>query len=433
MLMRLALVAAIASLFATGLPVLTAAESGLAPTPDTLAAATAPAGTLRVPLGKNGNVRFAPTTQSKVIVTLPARTEVEILGPAKVAGWFVIRFPREGNAWVHSKVLQSVDGGKRWRVTEDKARARDDSTLGAAIVGELQKGEILEDKGRLNGDWRAVYLPNAVAYISASVLDMPTNVEQAKQDAAQRADNAAAAWASAQSVYASYYDALQKNPQNALVLDWAGLGRQFDAVIRDHRDPDTRLSAQRLKDGIVNVAAAAANLQKAKGITPVEVPSDIPAMIAAQQTTTTPVPHTVPTVLPANSKITDVGDPTVPEKLTVPGEVPSLVVPVPPAEIAPVAPLAQKPAVATPAAFAVEGFVTQQKFEGVGVSEVLVDGDSNVVAFLSIKVGKDIQLSEYYWRWVGVRGELQKVDQAKHNLGRDVPLVIVDELSLSGR
>ena len=431
--MRLALVAAIASLFATGLPVLTAAESGLAPTPDTLAAAAAPAGTLRVPLGKNGNVRFAPTTQSKVIVTLPARTEVEILGPAKVAGWFVIRFPREGNAWVHSKVLQSVDGGKRWRVTEDKARARDDSTLGAAIVGELQKGEILEDKGRLNGDWRAVYLPNAVAYISASVLDMPTNVEQAKQDAAQRADNAAAAWASAQSVYASYYDALQKNPQNALVLDWAGLGRQFDAVIRDHRDPDTRLSAQRLKDGIVNVAAAAANLQKAKGITPVEVPSDIPAMIAAQQTTTTPVPHTVPTVLPANSKITDVGDPTVPEKLTVPGEVPSLVVPVPPAEIAPVAPLAQKPAVATPAAFAVEGFVTQQKFEGVCVSEVLVDGESNVVAFLSIKVGKDIQLSEYYWRWVGVRGELQKVDQAKHNLGRDVPLVIVDELSLSGR
>ena len=433
--MRLAFVAALASLLATGLPALTAADSGLAPTPDTLAAAAAPAGTLRVQLAKNGNVRFAPTTQSKVIVTLPARTEVEILGPAKVAGWFVIRFPREGNAWVHSKVLQSVDGGKRWRVTEDKARARDDSTLGAAIVGELQKGEILEDKGRLNGDWRAVYLPNAVAYISASVLEMPANVEQAQQDAAQRADNAASAWATAQSVYASYYDALQKNPQNALVLDWAGLGKQFDAVIRDHRDPDTRLSAQRLKDGIVNVAAAAANLQKAKGITPVEVPSEIPAVIAAQQTLAPQTPVGVPPVPPAkaNPKITDVGDPTVPEKLAVPGEIPSLVVPVPPAEIAPVAPVAQQPAVAAPAAFAVEGFVTQQKFEGVGVSEVLVDGDSNVVAFLSIKVGKDIQLSEYYWRWVGVRGELQKVDQSKHNLGRDVPLVIVDELSLSGR
>ena len=433
--MRLALVAAIASLLATGMPALTAAESGLAPTPDTLAASAAPAGTLRVLLGKNGNVRFAPTTQSKVIVTLPARTEVEILGPAKVAGWFVIRFPREGNAWVHSKVLQSVDGGKRWRVTEDKARARDDSTLGAAIVGELQKGEILEDKGRLNGDWRAVYLPNAVAYISASVLDMPANVEQAKQDAAQRADNAASAWATAQSVYASYYDALQKNPQNALVLDWAGLGKQFDTVIRDHRDPDTRLSAQRLKDGIVNVAAAAANLQKAKGITAVEVPSEIPAVIAAQQSSVSQAQGGVTPVPPAkaNPKIIDVGDPTVPEKLTVPGEIPSLVVPIPPAEIVPVAPVAQPPVVAAPAAFAVEGFVTQQKFEGVGVSEVLVDGDSNVVAFLSIKVGKDIQLSEYYWRWVGVRGEVQKVDQSKHNLGRDVPLVIVDELSLSGR
>ena len=431
MLMRLAFVAAFASLLAMGLPALTAADSGLAPTPDTLAATVPPAGSLRVLLAMNGRVRFAPTTQSKIIVTLSARTEVEILGPAKVPGWFVIRFPREGNAWVHSKVLQSVDGGKRWRVTEDKARARDDSTLSAAIVGELQKGEILEDKGRLNGDWRAVYLPNAVAYISASVLDMPANIEQAKQDAAQRADNAASAWVTAQSDYARFYDALQKNPQNALVLDWPGLGKQFDAVIRDHRDPDTRLSAQRLKDGIVNVAAAAANLQKAKGITPVEMPSEIPVVTVAQQTPATQTPAgELPT--PATPKITDVGDPTVPETLTVPGEIPSLVVPVPPAEVATVAPLVQKPVVAVAAAFAVEGFVTQQKFEGVGVSEVLIDDKSQVVAFLSIKAGKEIQLSEYYWRWVGVRGEIQKVDQAKHNLGYDVPLVIVDELSLSG-
>jgi hypothetical protein len=82
-------------------------------------------------------------------------------------------------------------------------------------------------------------------------------------------------------------------------------------------------------------------------------------------------------------------------------------------------------------AFAAEGFVTQQNFEQVGATEVLVDGDSNIVAFLKVAVGKDVQLSEYYWRWVGVNGEVQKVEQSKHNLGRDVPLVIVDSLSLS--
>lgn len=428
---RIALVAALACL----LPSVHAAEQGLAPSPDALAASAAPAGSLRVQLSKNGNVRFAPTTQSKVITTLPAKTEVEILGPAKVAGWYVIRFPREGNAWVHQKVLQALDGGKRWRVTEDKARARDDSTLGAQIVGELAKGEVLEDKGRLNGDWRAVYLPNAVAYISASVLDMPTDIEKAKTTARDRAMNAASVWSAIQPVYASYYDSLQQNPQNAMSLDWDGLGVQLDAVIHDHADPDIRLSAQRIKDGIVNVAAAAKNLQEAKGITPVKTPLELPKAGGGTVASTglAPATGTATTVKPTNHT-SDLGKPLEPTQLTIPGEQPALTVPIPPAEVAPVAPAepAKTPTLATVAAApAIEGFVSQQKFEGVGVNDVLVDGDSNVVAFLQVKVGKDIQLSEYYWRWVGVRGEVQKVDQAKHTLGRDVPLVVIEDISLS--
>ncbi len=435
---RLALVAVLTALFTPS--AVWTAESALAPSADSIAAGATPAGSLRVILAKNGNVRYAPTTQSKVIVTLPSKSEVEILGPAKVAGWYVIRFPREGSAWVHSKVLQAVDGGKRWRVTEDRSRARDDSTLRSEIVAELNKGEILEDKGRINGDWRAVFLPNAVAYISASVLDMPSNLAQAQKDAATRATEAVQTWGTAQSVYASFFDQLKSNPQNALVLDWQGLAVQLDSVIRNHPDADVRVSAQRIKDGIINVAAAAKNVQLAKGITPtaglaVEA-SPIPGAAVTTNTTTTGTISTKTGVVQTSGTS---GDPLAPALLNVPNPAPVPTIAVTPiplnTAIEPLAPTEIPQAPVTPVAaakpFAVEGFVTQQNFEQVGVTEVLVDGDSNIVAFLKVQVGKDVQLSEYYWRWVGVKGEVQKVDQSKHNLGRDVPLVIVDGLSLA--
>ena len=222
------------------------------------------------------------------------------------------------------------------------------------------------------------------------------------------------------------------------MLDWQGLAVQLDAVIRYHPDADTRVSAQRIKDGIVNVAAAADNLQRAKGITPVKRIADLPTTSPTSgQTSSQSIAQKNP---PAPGVI---GDPLAPPKLAVPGESPTPVsiTPLPitgaPGAAEPVAPTeiaTKQQAPAAPAkAFVVEGFVTQQNFENVGVSEVLVDGDSNIVAFLKVQVGKDIQLSEYYWRWVGVKGEVQHVDQSKHTLGRDVPLVIVDGLSLSGR
>lgn len=420
------------------------AGTGLAPSPDALAANVAPVGSLRVTTSANGNVRYSPSsTAGKVIVTLPKGAEVEILGPAKVADWYVIRFPREGKAWVHSKVLQSVDGGKRWRVTEDKARARDDSTLRSEIVAELNKGEILEDMGRTNGEWRAVYLPNAVAYIHKSVLNLPKDMGKAIADSSEKADKANEIWVSAQTVYASYYDALQKNPQNALVLDWEGLGKQFDIVIHDHADADVRVSAQRLKDGIVNVAAAAVNLQKAKGIAPVKSTGDmpVPVVIAANGQ---PVPGQ-PTSIKSTPQNGPLVDPLKPEMLTMPQPE---VTPLPPAAIAPVvtvAPVEAVPAGQPPAQLAVptppvapkkvlsQGFVTQQNFDQLGVTDVLVDGDGNVVALLKPKVGADIQFSNYIMRWVGVYGESQQVERAKHGLNHDLPLIIVDDLTLNPR
>ena len=442
---RPVLVAALLAVVASG-DALFAADAGTAPSPDALAASASPAGSLRVLTAANANVRYSPnSTAGKVIVTLPKGAEVEILGPAKVADWFVIRFPREGKAWVHSKVLQSVDGGKRWRVTEDRSRARDDSTLRSEIVAELSKGEILEDMGRLNGEWRAVYLPNAVAYIHKSVLVLPKDMNIAIIESGERAKRANDVWVSAQNVYASYYDALKANPQNALVLDWEGLGKQFDIVIHDHADADVRVSAQRLKDGIVNVASAALNLQKAKGIAPVKSTGDMPAVVAV---TGQPVSGQSATGQSASAKPnTQVGplvDPLIPAMLTIPA---TEVTPLPPAAIAPpvvtqveVQPAGQNPAPLTvptppvaPKKVAAQGFVTQQNFDQLGVTDVLIDGDSNVVALLKPKVGADLQLSSYIMRWVGVYGETQQVERAKHGLNHDVPLIIVDDLTLNPR
>jgi uncharacterized protein YgiM (DUF1202 family) len=414
---RSPLVASLALLVAGALA---AAEPNLAPTPDLAPLVTptpaqllenaAPAGSFRATLKKNGNVRFAPV-EGKIILTLKAGTEVEILGPAKATGWYVVRFPRDGRAWVHAKVLNPVDGGKRWRVIEDQARARDDATMGAGVVTTLLKGEVLEDRGQQVGDWRAVYLPNAVAYISGSVLEVPANLDELRKANAQRATDADAVWTTAQGTYATYAAAAQSNLQHALSLDWDGLARQFDVVARDHADPGVRMAATRLKDGIVNVAAASLNLQRAKGIAPVQHPSD-PAATSTGAGGTTPVPVlSVPGV-------TDVGDPLAPPKLSVPDVVPNVSKPVDTAAVTPAVPVAA------------QGFVSQQQFEALGVNEVLVDGDSNIVALIKVKPGADIQLSEYYWRWVGVRGEVQLVDQEKHGLGRVVPLIIVDDVTL---
>jgi len=82
-------------------------------------------------------------------------------------------------------------------------------------------------------------------------------------------------------------------------------------------------------------------------------------------------------------------------------------------------------------AFAAQGFVDQQRFSEVGTNDVLIDGDGNVVAFLKVKDGSAIVLSEFVWRPVGVIGSKELVDQAKHSLKRDIPLIIVEDVKIA--
>ncbi len=371
----LLLVATAAALFAADAAPTTPAPAAAAP-------AAAVAG-LKAVLTKNGNVRYGPSTQAKVVVTLSAGQEIELLGAAQVKDWFIIRFPQAGKAWVHRKVLQNIDGGKRWQVIEDKARARDDATLGATVVAELAKGDVLEDKGLTVGDWQAVTLPNAVAYLHRSVLSLPTDLAGAVAVSKEKASSAASAWASAQATYAAYYEAAKQNPDKALALDWAGLGRLLDGVIADHPDVATRIAATRLKDSIGTVGAASLAVHKEHGTTP------------------------------PNS-----GDPLAPKQLTVPGTAVEAGKPLPP------------PTVVVPAkAWISEGLLNQRATPAQGSDYALLNGDGDVVALLKPKVGADVPFSEYYWRWVGVRGETTMVDLD----GKKVPLVMVDELGLSSR
>ncbi len=64
---------------------------------------------------------------------------------------------------------------------------------------------------------------------------------------------------------------------------------------------------------------------------------------------------------------------------------------------------------------------------------MIIDKDGNVCAFVTVKAGTPIQLSEFFWRNVGVRGEVKPVDQSLHNLGKPVPLVVVDDIALLGK
>ena len=58
-------------------------------------------------MSKKGNVRFGPSTQAKVVATMDVGAPVEVLGIAQgLPEWYVVRFPREGSAWIHQKVIQ---------------------------------------------------------------------------------------------------------------------------------------------------------------------------------------------------------------------------------------------------------------------------------------------------------------------------------------
>jgi uncharacterized protein YgiM (DUF1202 family) len=386
-------------------------------------AADAPAEVTATAVGtsmlKRANVRFGPSTQAKVVVTLDAGEPVEVLGVAQgMPEWYVIRFPRQGSAWVHEKVLQIQEGGKTYVVTEDRARVRDDARQGGNIVAELAIGEIVEAKDRTRvGAWLPIYPPSAVAYVHKSVLNVPKKEEEKIGAAAVQDNQLDDLWEEIQLRYSAYKVALDQDVEIAAKLDWAYLDQQLDQVVTGHPSERVKLAAKRLKDRIYPVVSAAIKVQKQNNITPSrDVPGQPPIVVVKPD--------------PAVVK----NDP-VPEPLNKPVIDPIPTVPPKPAIGADKIKDAAVNAPAVPATeFAAQGFLEERGVSAVGTNYVIIDKNGKVCAFVKVKTGVDIQLSEFFWRLVGVKGESTPISADQHGQGSaSIPLVTVDDVMLLSR
>ena len=383
-------------------------------------------------MAKRGNVRFGPSDKAPISTTLPPGTPVEILGAVQRGNetWYQIRFPRQGKAWIHQMNLQKIDE-KQYKVTA-KANVRDDATNGANIVSTVEPGDIVEYQGSTVGMFLWVYPPRAVAYVSAKVLNLPA---AAPGQAALQVPVAPTAqkpverlWLTAKQTYASYAAIASDKSQQAKAqtLDWPGLSRQLAEVIGNHPETEAKLQAGRFKSGVDDVVS---HLQRL-GIKPtVTVPEPAAAPLAPLAPVQPPVAQP-PVAQP---------QPPVAQPPTAQPQ-PPIAQPQPPGPVAqpPVAPqpgaqpdasgaLANVAQQATAAkAFIVEGFLEQR-----ADAYVVLDSNSRVIGFLSLKPGSTVPLSEYFWRLIGVSG--QQDGSAKDEEGRDVPVILVDDVALIGK
>lgn len=380
----------------------------------TAAAADAQAETQAVTttMSKKGNVRFGPSIQAKVVVTLEVGAPVEVLGIAQgLPEWYVIRFPREGSAWIHQKVIQPDVSGKTAKVIEDRARVRDDSRQGGNIVAELALGEEVEIKERArNGDWVPVYPPSAVAYVHKSVVVVPAQQAAVLEEQVQVSSKLDDVWYEAQARYAAFKEALDENVEIAATLDWEYLDMQLAQVVDGHPNARVQHSSKRLKDRIAPVVAAAVQVQRANKIAPVrDVPGKPPIVVKVDPLPTPGTPKNDPPPRPPVDPLPK------PEK---------------PADVTGLKEAATK-APSVVGGFAAQGFLEERAIAGTGTNHVIIDKNGKICAFVKTKPGVDLQLSEFFWRLVGVKGDVQPIEAEKHGQGGGaIPLVLVEDVAL---
>ena len=371
-------------------------------------------------MAKRGNVRFGPSDKAPISTTLPPGTQVEILGAVQRGNetWYQIRFPRQGKAWIHQMNLQKIDE-KQYKVTA-KANVRDDATSGANIVSSVEPGDVVEYQGSTVGMFLMIYPPRAVAYVSAKVLNLPAAApgqEALQVPVAQTAQKPVERlWLTAKQTYASYAAiASDKNQQaKAQTLDWSGLSRQLGEVASNHPETEAKLQAGRFKSGVDEVVS---HLQRL-GIKPSVTVPEPPAAPAAPSAPLAPVP---PVAQPPVAQPQPVIPPAQPPVAPQPGAQPPVAQP---DAAGALANLAREATAAK--AFAVEGFLEQR-----ADAYVVLDSNSRVVGMLKLKAGSTVPLSEYFWRLIGVSG--QQDGSAKDDEGRDVPVILVDDVALIGK
>jgi hypothetical protein len=246
-----------ASLLALTAPVAIAADGDPGANAAMLAISTVPptgaTASVRVDMAK---VRFAPNRNARPVCVLAQGTQLELVGRAPNATeWWAVRFPRQGVAWAYTRNLDPV-GGNLLRVNRDGTRAREDATIGSPIVRELALGEILESKSATTGQFTAVWIPNAVAYIHESVIAVGAGAEDIVTRAKASQAFADQEWQEAARLYLDLYREVQADLSRATTIDWAPLTARLDRVIANHPDSAVRLKAAAIKSGVAEVQRA---------------------------------------------------------------------------------------------------------------------------------------------------------------------------------
>jgi SH3-like domain-containing protein len=375
--------------------------------------------------GNSAVVRFGPSGSALSACTLHSGDTLEILGNAQVPGWYVVRMPTTGKAWVSAKVMSPLDGGKRWQIRRDGAHARADATNGAAIICDLAIGEVVEDLGSVRGDFHAVYIPNAIAYVHQSRVSLPGAAAVALQQ--QDASAAEAAWQAALADYGSARDQARANPADALTIKWDALADRFAAVATQHPDAAVRLNAVRCRDAILQVKAASAGVQLPGGILP-PIAGPGAATTAAVAVAPGPGGATPAATAQAQAQAPATGQS---------GELPPLPMPV------------RNAATAAESHLAKGYVVVNTLYPKVGADYLLQDGNSNIVAFLTVRApapatgdatdaapadaAPGVVLRDYNWMAVAVDGATQDIDPALYGGGKPVPMIVVEKVTLTGQ
>jgi uncharacterized protein YraI len=409
-----------------------------------------------VTMAKRGNIRYGPSLEAGVIVTLDRGTEVQILGKAEgQPGWYRIRFPRQGRAWMHSRNLAETDREGVLQVTYDGVSVRSDARITAEKIAEMAVGETVEWSGRRVGQWYAVYPPSAVAYTYQSVLDL-TPAKQQEVVAQEREDLAIeTTWKEAERRYRAYYDALQRDAHDALSLDWPHLATMLEEVVSDHPDLRTRLVAQKLRSKIGRIVKASAAIpaerrrampdQPAGSAVAAQQPTQQPAQPAAQEAVqdddgqqaalepVAPADQRGPTSRPlvgGGMDLPEAEDDLVTGTATPAAEVDAEPVAIADGELQTVL-AEQEEGVGLLDEVGGErvGWLQELEKPELGTRYVLI-GDG-VEAFLKLPPGSDIDLGEFHWRRVRVQGTPQTVDHEVAPEYRGVPLILVESVRMA--
>jgi SH3-like domain-containing protein len=398
-------------------------------------------------LTKGANIRFGPDTNAPAAGTLPAGTPIEVLEQAK-AGWMMIRFPRGCTAWMHEKVLDKQADGK-FKVMEDKARVRADATLGSAIVAEMALGDVVEATGKQNGQWYSVYPANAVAYVSEKLVDRaklpapfngkavgavdPTDPTDPASEPTIVDDYLARLWTRTQDTYEEYKAIANSDNTRALGLDWPGLSDQLGQVVAKHQSRVIQLQAERLKNGVDRVVDA----QRRSGNHPtvtVPEPAAAPIRVGVRPKppeTAKPKPDAPVVAKPVAPKTDEPAKTDPPAKPDAPAkpDQPITTTDRPVVD----APKPDAPAKAgvndlltATGGFTVEGWLEARDVPEVGAAHVIIDANSNVVAYLKPKPGVNVQFSEYFWRLVTVTG----TKTGDHD---GAAVMVIESVSMPGR